>query len=185
MGYDVYGLNPTNPLGVEKPLFPDNFSELKKHERDEHWARVSAYEEAVPGDYWRSNVWWWRGLWSYTIEVCDSIMSDRHIDAGMSNDGIKVPKTTAKRMADKLLKAETDGTLEDYEKRYNQWRDSLDDEECVGCNGTGIHQHSKERCNPCGGKGMTKNFMSNYPFKSEVAVRWRKFVESSGGFQVW
>ena len=184
MGYDVYGLSPINHLGIEKPLYPDNFNKLKKHEQEDHWARVSAYEEAVPGDYWRSNVWWWRGLWSYTVDVCISVMADRHIDAGMSNDGIKVPKTTAIRMAKLLKKAEEDGTLTKYEKSYKEWQDKLEDEECVGCNGTGIFS-DKKPCNPCSGTGKTRNFMASYPFKTEVAKRWRLFVESSGGFQVW
>ena len=185
MGFDVYGLNPVNNLDIEKPLYPNNFNDLSKEQKDDHWARVKAFEEAVPGDYWRSNVWWWRGLWSYTVEVCNDVMSDTHMSAGGSNDGIKIPKTTSLRMACRLIQAEDDGRLDKYEEEYEKWRNNLEDEKCVGCNGTGIHTHLQEKCNPCDGKGMAKNFMKSYPFKANVAKRWRKFVESSGGFQVW
>ena len=195
MGFDVYGLNPINTMGIEKPVHPTGLWDAPKEVQNTHWKAVDAYAKAVPGDYWRSNVWWWRTLWTYTCEVCQDVMSDKHMDAGSSNDGMTVPKTTAIRMAKKLKKAEDSGVHTKYEKNHTKWMKALPKEKCFICDGVGLRmdnlgmdERKKDptyKCNGCQGEGYKRSFMANYPFKAEVAVDFRKFIEQSGGFQVW
>jgi len=194
MGFDVYGLNPINKLNVERPIFPEGFSDLSEEAKEAYWIELDAYEKAVPGNYWRSNVWWWRTLWAYTCEVCQDVMTVKHMDAGADNSGNTVPKTTAVKMVRKLKKAEKNKYHEEYEKNHTKWMNQLPEENCHCCDGTGLRNDKLGRearkedpnytCNGCRGKGTTKSFMANYPFKAEVAVQFRKFIEESGGFQV-
>lgn len=194
MGFDLYGLNPINEMNMDKPIFPADWSKLSEVERDEYSKNMNMYEKAVPGDYWRSNVWWWRTLWSYTCEVCEDVMTMSHIDAGSYNDGVKIPKTTASRMVIKLKKAEKKGYHKKYEQDHKQWMEELPKEDCYCCDGTGIRndkigkeariQDPNYTCNGCQGEGKKQNFMASYPFSWKVAIQFRKFIEQSGGFQI-
>tara|TARA_R110002051_G_scaffold145245_3_gene218256 strand:- start:22417 stop:23004 length:588 start_codon:yes stop_codon:yes gene_type:complete len=194
MGFDIYGLNPINETNVEKPIFPRDFNKLSDDEKNGYWDSRDAYEEAVPGDYWRSNVWWWRTLWAYTCEVCADVMTVTHMDAGSFNNGDKIPKTTAKRMVIKLKNAEAKGYHKKYEETHQEWMEKLPKDECNQCHTTGFRTDKIGRdarrkdphytCNGCDGKGYTKNFMASYPFSSEIAVSFRKFIQQSGGFQI-
>ena len=156
--------------------------------------------------YFRNNVWWWRPLWEYCVELYGDRMPDGG-DWGHYNDGQGLDGNQANELAD-VLQAEIDsGRTAEYETNYRQRLADLPMTPCSFCNSTGIRtdaigvEHGmpdKElseataimvgrthgTCNACGGMGKTASFQANYPFSVENVQEFVDFLRRSGGFEV-
>ena len=185
MGFDLYGLNPQSD--VSKPVITDW---QDKEQSDAYFT----YQENTPGSYFRTNVWFWRPLWQYVTVSCDDILTEKDMENGGYNDGHRISKTKANRIASRLKKLDKDGSTMKYELSYKEYLTSLPKEECDICNGTGKriddigisarNANPDYTCNGCDGKGKKDNFGSHYPFESEEVMRFAEFCEQSGGFQI-
>jgi len=122
MGFDIYGLKPK--INKEKPKTLDDYQDkdgwaewdkMDDKDRDIYFKLQDKYHSDNPGVYFRSNVWWWRTLWDYTCDVCHDILTEDEITSGQFNDGKKISKTKATKMARALKKSETNGFLNEYE----------------------------------------------------------------------
>ena len=89
MGYDLYGINPSNPGKLKKPESPD-WKTSTKEEQDNFFYQLNEYEMAVPGHYFRNNVWWWRPLWEFVCLSCDDILDEDDINKGCHNGGEEI-----------------------------------------------------------------------------------------------
>ena len=146
------------------------------------------------GDYFRANVWWWRPLWQYVTVCCDDILTENDIVKGSYNDGHRISKTKANRIASRLKIADKNGETMKYELGYKEHLKSLPKEECHICNGEGMrndeigkearNKNSAYTCNGCDGEGSTRNFNVHYPFESEEVMRFAEFCKESGGFEI-
>jgi hypothetical protein len=185
MGFDLYGLNPQS--NAPKTVVTDW---KNKEQSDAYFT----YQENVPGSYFRANVWFWRPLWQYVTVVCNNILTEKDMERGEYNDGHRISKTKANRIASKLRKLDKSGETMEYELKYKEYLRSLPEENCNICNGTGLRedevgmeQREKDeeyKCNGCLGKGKRDNFGTHYPFESEIIMRFAEFCEQSGGFEI-
>ena len=94
MGFDLHGLSPN---GV-KPDSPDWTREDNEEEKKAYFA----WQENTPGAYFRANVWYYRPLWDLVIEHCDNILTVRDAKEGTVNNGYKIAKTKALKIARSL-----------------------------------------------------------------------------------
>ena len=122
MGFDVYGLKPK--INKEKPDVLDKYQDengwarwdlMDDNDRDVYFKAQDKYHSDNPGIYYRSNVWWWRTLWSYTCDVCHDILTKNEMDSGQWNDGHKISKTKTIKMAKAMKECETNGFLNEFE----------------------------------------------------------------------
>ena len=111
MGFDLYGLNPNNPNNAVRPESMDWSKEHTEKEKEQYFKEVEEYEEEVVGHYFRNNVWFWRPLWSFVVQAGDGILSEKDIRGGSYNDGHKISKTKANRLAAKLKKLIDSGVV--------------------------------------------------------------------------
>ena len=193
MGFDIYGLDPINPHEVERPMM-DWSKEVTESERDQFFEDLGAFEEAVPGHYFRNNVWYWRPLWEFISNACNNILSEDDIESGYSNSGRCISKTKSKKIAARIRALHKKGEILEYKSSYEVFLKELPDEPCDLCNSTGIRMDKLGRqmrekdpdfkCNACDGKGTNKNFATSYPFYEENVLEFGKFCEESGGFQI-
>ncbi len=202
MGYDLYGLNPSSSK------IPDcDFTD------EETTKAYFAWQDNTKGAYFRNNVWWWAPLWDYVIKECSDILSVADVTGGGNNGGHKISKTKAKKIASRLRSLEKKGEIESYASTYKNKQRSLPTEKCNVCKGTGTRKewegwqseekwlkyhkslendkstgyewaHKCKGCNGCSGKGMVRNWQSNYPFDSENVMNFADFCEHSGGFRI-
>lgn len=158
------------------------------------------------GSYFRNNVWWWRPLWDYCLELHDDIANK--VQYGHSNDGDGLDAYHASLLGDRLLNDIATGVTADYERRYNEYLASLPRHNCEYCGGTGIRTDrvgvemgmpEKELpeevaivigrthgyCNGCQGEGMVDDWQTNYPFTVENVRQFGEFLTDSGGFKIW
>ena len=166
MGFDLSGLNPqasTPKPTWDKgdPFIADGDATIInpqiKEEFDDFVKSKWEWQEANDGAYFRNNVWWWRPLWNYVCGSCADILSEKNMNAGNYNDGHRISKTKAKKIAVRLRKALKDGHVDSYEAFYTKKVSQLDD----------------------------KDWNKNYPFSIDNVRQFERFCERSGGFEIW
>ena len=181
MGFDLYGLNPEGD--VPKPVVTD----WKNTKQVDDFLN---YQQDTPGSYYRANVWWWRPIWQYVCENCDNILTEKDIESGKFNDGHRISKTKAKKIASRIRRLDKQGKIMEYELEHKQHIKSLPQEECSICDGTGRRSKPPKagagdmKCNACQGIGEVDNWQCHYPFESQPVVEFAEFCEQSGGFEI-
>jgi len=187
MGFDLSGMNP-NITRPQPPLPP-----LKKDWSDEEKEMYTEYEkwqEENCGVYFRNNVWWWRPLWSFVTGVCDDILTEKDMEQGSYNDGHKISKTKADRIAKRLYGLLDNGQAKEYEEGYKANLNSLEQIDCDVCDATGKRQEPPKigagdvECNGCNGTGKKDDWAKSYPFDADNVRRFANFCANSGGFRV-
>ena len=150
MGFDLSGMNPN--MSSPEPELPP-FTERT----DKHWAEYHEWQEENSGVEFRNNVWSWRPLWHFVSSVCESILTRTDIESGSYNDGHKICKTKANRIASRLFKLIRNGDVKSYESAYRKHQGSL-------------HKD---------------NWDKSYPFSEDNVREFANFCLNSGGFQIW
>jgi hypothetical protein len=70
------------------------------------------------GEYFRNNVWWWRGLQGLIMYSCQDILNEEEIDNLGWNNGYEYSEFMAKMIAERLnLIANDEKLLANYEAR--------------------------------------------------------------------
>ena len=128
------------------------------------------------GEYFRNNVWWWRPLWNYCLEVAPAVAGK--VEHGHTNDGDGLGERDSLKLAAILREKIENGECKKYADDYAAQLNAIPMENCDCCNGTGVRPGGKEQfgeawfknmngCNGCKGKGKVKPWASNYPFSEE------------------
>ena len=149
MGFDLSGMNPnmTRPQ-PELPPFPER--------TDKHWAEYHEWQDENCGVYFRNNVWSWRPLWHYVSSVCGNILTEKDIGSGTYNDGHRICKTKANRIASRLFKLIRKGDVKAYESAYRKQQQSLSEDD----------------------------WDRSYPFSEDNVREFANFCLNSGGFTI-
>ena len=180
MGMDVYGLNPT----TEAPPQPDE--NMPEEWKEKAWQDYFD-GQALNGQYFRNNVWYWRPLWDYVCNLCPEVLSEEDCDHGHGNSGHKIDAETCKYISN-ALKIELDnGGVESYKVLYDRAIEALPKEVCHCCKGDGKGAHyseGKDTCHVCEGSGEVENSGKNYPFEVSNVKEFQLFVENCGGFEI-
>jgi len=141
------------------------------------------------GQYFRNNVWSWRPLWDYCLEVSSDA---RQVKSGHTNDGDGLDRRGARALALTLATKIADGHTRTYAIAYKATNDALPDETCVLCEGTGSRKAPPDigagdagYCNACADTGKRRPSATMYPFSEENVMEFAIFLEASGGFEIW
>jgi hypothetical protein len=137
------------------------------------------------GKYFYNNVWWWRPLAKFVLESC--FVPQEESEYWGSNAGQAVSAETANHIAERLDMLLKSGAVKRYEQARNKYLESLPDEECDFCYGTGYRNglNIGEICNRCEGKKIARPWVTLYPFSEENVKDFMEFCWESGGFEIW
>jgi hypothetical protein len=152
----IYGMIESIPDWKERWQFQDA---LTDEEKDLYWKQYNQYHIDNPGIYFRNNVWWWRPLWDFVCTSCEDILSDKDMLAGSYNDGQKISKTKAKKIANRLHDLLNTGIVDTFQSNHEKKIAEL-----------------KKNADP------DKTFFGSYPFAKENVEHFAEFCEESGGF---
>jgi hypothetical protein len=156
------------------------------------------------GEYFRNNVWWWRPLWDFCEEIAPELVSGVQ---GHTNDGDGLDEEGAKALANILTISLSEGVVDTYEQKRNEYLASLPKEECNLCDSTGIRtdnvgvEHGMDvqvlsdaeasalgrtigYCNGCSGLGWKDSWETHYPFSKVNVQEFAEFLADSGGFKI-
>ena len=158
------------------------------------------------GEYFRNNVWWWRPLWGYCLDIHPDLAGK--VEYGHSNDGDGLDGDDARDLGLRLIMDIERGTTAEYEQAYREQLASLPMEDCEWCGATGIRTdevgvengmptqaleadvasivgRTHGYCNACGGYGKRESWLANYPFSVDNVRRFAEFLLDCGGFEIW
>jgi len=113
------------------------------------------------GEYFRSNVWWWRPLWRWVALNNQGILSDADIEMGDYNSGYTIGEEKALKLAELILSSTGDiqrqepGPLLQGPQQEFYKRDRLE------------------------------SLDKSYRFSAENMLDFAEFCRESGGFRIW
>tara|TARA_R100001129_G_scaffold31025_1_gene20556 strand:+ start:2697 stop:3080 length:384 start_codon:yes stop_codon:yes gene_type:complete len=112
-------------------------------------------------DYFRNSVWSWRPLWNFVAENCDNILTYRDVKMGSYNDGYKISKSKAIKIANKLDELVNSGEVAQYARDYEK----AEEGSVVDENG--------------------ETLPIKYPFSVDNVLDFSRFCRNSGGFEIF
>lgn len=145
------------------------------------------------GKYFRRNVWGWHPLWDYCKKIHPDLVEK--VKNGHSNDGDGLGMRDSKKLAKALVHDVFVGAAEKYVTGYKAYNNSLPEEPCKFCAGTGKrtdwpeyctkeHIESCNGCNSCNGTGKVKSFETWYGLEVEDICEFSEFLYNCGGFKI-
>jgi hypothetical protein len=138
-------------------------------------------------NYFVNNVWGWHPLWQFACRQCPDVLTPEDLELGSFNMGHCITEQKAKALGERLLHCCESGAAKDYEKKRQERLDSLPDEVCRLCHGTGERhdQHVDGTCNGCRKSGKERASERSYLFHAENVRNFAEFCIASGGFEIW
>ena len=109
------------------------------------------------GDYFRNNIWYWRPLWEFVYMYCREEIQEETYEQGHENSGAFIPSDNAVKIGMKLQVLISDGTVANFEKRYETAR------------------KNKTDLVPA----------ASYPFSADNVKDFSDFCINSGGFKIY
>ncbi len=140
------------------------------------------------GEYFRRNVWGWRRLADYCLEVAPEISGK--CQYWHSNDGGGLNGRDSKKLAN-ILDCEVESG--DAAAKIGAGQAILDaapDEPCRVCGGTGKRAEPPNigpgdmPCNGCNGTGRVRPFATNYFLDVSDLKEFSEFLKHCGGFEI-
>ncbi len=198
MGFDLYGMNPYNPNKAVKPKL-DWDKPTTEAQRKEHFKKLDEYEKEVVGDYFRSNVWWWRPLASYVINYTGCV-DENDAEMWSTNDGHEVDHETAQQIHNQLQVLIESGHTQKFQDDYEKERKIAEE------HNDKVEKELKKFCKSVEKKlGKTnvapmnfpkadkdkwdeiwnsRKWSASYPFSVENVKEFAEFCRFSGGFKI-
>ena len=161
----------------------------------EFFKQQDEYQSQVVGDYFRSNVWWWRPLADYIITYTNCVSEDDEERWGY-NDGHKVSEEEAKAIAKQLRHLIKTGHARKHENEYEKERKKAEAfnnkiekqlnalQEKIGTD-IAPNDYSKEDKKKWDDLYEKKIWGANYPFSVNNVAEFAEFCEDSRGFKIW
>ena len=184
MGFDLSGMNPN--LTRPEPELPP-----MKEMTSEHWEQYHKWQEENCGVHFRNSIWGWRPLWHFVTATCDDLLTEKDMEQGTWNNGHKISKTKAGKVAKRLHSMIKDGQVKEYESEYKKHLASLEQLDCTLCETTGRRKEPPEtgagdymECNKCSGTGKVDDSAKSFPFSEDNVRQFANFCANSGGFRI-
>jgi len=162
------------------------------------------------GEYFRSNVWWWRPLWDYTAQIdrfyaeqkdANQLISEELHKSGHYNDGEGLKtKKACQNLVKRLQWSIDEGLLAEYQKMIDESiKEAKENNAKVQKE---LDALKKKVAKETGKKNLAprdypkkdhdewetiyKKFDHNdsYPFSQEHVEEWIKFLKYCGGFRI-
>jgi len=196
MGFDLYGQNPK--LKGEEP----NINWDKKpseEEKKEYFKAREKFEQENPGHYFRNNVWWWRPLANYVLQLMGNEFTEEEQKSWHHNDGFEVSEKQARKIADRLeqeLKTNRVKTVESFykekmkrasaknkvlEKKRNELEKIVWEKTGEKLAPVKYPEPFKQQWEDIQNQ---YDWEASYPFSEENVIEFMRFCRESGGFQI-
>tara|TARA_Y100000310_G_scaffold14261_1_gene14472 strand:+ start:2315 stop:2938 length:624 start_codon:yes stop_codon:yes gene_type:complete len=207
MGFDLHGINPMIHTEVPKIMVNARGKDgwvkwegMTQKDKDAYFEAKDKHDKENPGIYFRNNSWWWRPLWFYICTTCDDILSEHQAGIGNYNDGVKIRKTKAKRIAARIRKLDKIGAISKFEQKYVKDRDEAIKHnkkvdktmekfkkamELKYKDGRPPAKYDKEDNKTWDRIYSTRMIQASYPFDRQNVLEFGIFCDESGGFEIW
>ena len=141
------------------------------------------------GEYFRRNWWGWRPIWWMVEGLWPEISAK--VENPMTNDGDGLDDKDSKELSTLMNKAIGNGTVGKFIIDRNKRLDSMPEEPCNLCEGTGKRMDPPNigagtyPCNGCNSTGTRANYETYYRMDTNDAKEFSQFLAHCGGFQLY
>jgi len=158
------------------------------------------------GEYFRANVWGWRPIWDYCVQMHPHLVGDEP-EYGHYNDGYGLDEEGATRLGEAIEQDLRDGRAHAYIESRNKYLAKLERPECDWCDKTGIRTdkvgvdmgmpekaldavtaimvgRTHGWCNGCNGEGRQDHPETLYSLEIGDLDEFAVFLINSGGFGI-
>jgi hypothetical protein len=162
------------------------------------------------GEYFRNNVWWWRPLADYCMEIALDIAA--RCEGWHYNDGDGLNDRDSAALADALQREIDSGGCRRYAEIRKSVLEQLPNEPCDVREATGIRKAPPKyepspgdefpfagpewergagdpangvKCPSCNSEGYVRPWRSHYDFEVENVQAFVTFLRGSDGFAIW
>jgi hypothetical protein len=197
MGFDLYGLNPK--LTREQPTINWEDKPTEK-EKDIFFKDIANFEKENVGYYFRNNVWHWRPLADYILELMEDDFTEEEKRSWHCNDGFEVIEEVAIEIANRLEKELKTSRVKEIEKFYDeqmkkaQEKNKLVEEKHKELKRIVAKQTGKNDLVPrdypepfhtqWNDIQKQHDYDASYPFSEQNVIEFMKFCRESGGFKI-
>lgn len=162
------------------------------------------------GEYFRSNIWWWRPLWNYTAEIDDSysehhsankLISQKLFDSGHFNDGEGLEtEEDCLELVERLEWSIDEGLLTEYQKeidatvkrakennaKVDKKLKALKKKVIIKTGDVDIipRDFPEDFYDEWQSLQKERDYNDSYPFSQEHVEEWIEFLKVSGGFEI-
>jgi len=197
MGFDIYGLKPK--LKSEQPIIDWDKNPSKK-ETSKYFEAREKFNKINKGHYFRNNVWWWRPLADYVLEVTEGMFTDDEKSEWHNNGGFEVSEEQALTIANLLEESVKIGITKGLEQKYSKemkkaeknnklLQVKLDELKKIVIDKTGkdnlVPMNYPEPFNSQWNDiNKMTDWRAHYPFKEDNVKEFIMFCRESGGFKI-
>lgn len=197
MGFDLYGQNPK--LKGEEPYI-DWTKKPSDEDKKKYFKAREKFEKENPGHYFRNNVWFWRPLANYVLQLMANDFTEDEQKSWHHNDGFEVSEEQAQKIADRLeqeLKTNRVKTVEEFykikmskaEKENKIVQEKHEELKKIVADKTGkdnlVPRDYPEPFNSQWNDIQKQfNYESSYPFYETNVIEFMNFCRESGGFKI-
>jgi hypothetical protein len=150
-------------------------------------------QKSPKGEYFRSNVWWWRPLAEYVYNHTNCV-DEKDVQAWAHNDGHEVSEAEAKAIAKQLQHLISTGHTKRYAEQYEAERKALEkhnekikkrlkklEDKFPNLAPNEYHPIYKKKWDEIYDQ---KKWGAHYPFSVNHVVEFAEFCKESGGFKI-
>ena len=197
MGFDIYGLKPK--LKSKQPII-DWDKNPSKEETSKYFEAREKFNQTNKGYYFRNNVWWWRPLADYVLEVTEGMFTDDEKAEWHNNGGFEVSEKQALTIANLLEESVKIGITKGLEQKYSKemkkaeknnkiLQGKLDELKKIVIDKTGkkdiVPINYPEPFNSQWNDiNKMTDWKAHYPFKEDNVKEFIMFCRESGGFEI-
>jgi hypothetical protein len=138
---------------------------------------------SVVGNYFRSNIWYWRPLWAFCCSAAPTILSKDIAEKGTVNEGHGLDAEQSALLSAKLLQAVQSGKAAQHEKDFYAYLQTLPQEKCPTC--PKLPALEQQDCLYCKGAGVIAPTLKHYRFSTNDVTEFAQFLRHCGGFEIW
>lgn len=141
------------------------------------------------GAYFGLNWWYWIPIVEYIGLIAPDIAV--HCEHWGTNDGDGLDSELSEDLSRRIMDAIASGHAGQWRNAYQDFLDSLPNEKCDICAGTGKRKPGpntgagNEPCGACDSTGEVRPFDCRFPFDIQVLAKFATFLAACGGFRIW
>ena len=162
------------------------------------------------GEYFRSNVWWWRPLWNYTAEIdrfyseqknANQLISEELFTSGHHNDGEGLEThEDCRELVQRLQWSIDEGLLAEYQKEIDESIKVAKENNAkvekefealkkkvakvTGKDNLVPRDYPEDLHDEWNAIYSKRDSRDSYPFSQEHVEEWIKFLKYCGGFEI-
>ncbi len=133
--------------------------------------------------YFRSNIWYWRPLWTLVCHIGSDVLNDEDKELGNFNDGHTIDAAKSLEIGKRFHRMLTSGEIQKLVDASEQMREEMPDLDCKYCEADGYRHDlggNPFLCNACKGTRKVRPMETWYRLDVPLIQEFTEFLLHDG-----